>query len=138
MKLKTKPKAKKAAASKSSAPKAKATKRVYFFGAGKAEGGVQLKDLLGGKGANLADMTLAKLPVPPGFTITTQTCKEYNDLGQKLPRGLMDEVRATLPRPKRPAARSSAMCESAARGGSLRSQGLDAGHDGYGAQHRPQ
>ena len=41
-------------------------------------------------------MTLAKLPVPPGFTITTETCKEYNDLGQKLPRGLMEEVRANL------------------------------------------
>jgi len=97
MKLMTKPKPKKSAVrSKPSAPKEKAIKRVYFFGAGKAEGGVHLKDLLGGKGANLADMTLAKLPVPPGFTITTQTCKDYNDLGQKLPRGLMDEVRSNL------------------------------------------
>ncbi|MBC8107269.1 MAG: pyruvate, phosphate dikinase, partial [Anaerolineae bacterium] len=71
-------------------------KRVYFFGAGKAEGGADLKDLLGGKGANLADMTSIGLPVPPGFTITTESCKEYNDLGQKLPRGLMDEVRTNL------------------------------------------
>ncbi|CAN5700214.1 pyruvate, phosphate dikinase [soil metagenome] len=74
------------------------SKRVYFFGAGRAEGGANLKDLLGGKGANLADMTSIKLPVPPGFTITTETCKEYNDLGQKLPRGLMDEVRGHLAR----------------------------------------
>ncbi len=76
----------------------KAVQRVYFFGGGKAEGGVTMKDLLGGKGANLADMTLAGLPVPPGFTITTQTCKDYNDLGQKLPKGAMEEVKANLSR----------------------------------------
>jgi pyruvate, orthophosphate dikinase len=75
---------------------AKSVKRVYFFGNGKAEGGAHLKDLLGGKGANLADMTLVPLPVPPGFTITTETCGDYNDLGQKLPRGLMNEVREHL------------------------------------------
>src|ERR1700729_2061295 len=75
---------------------AKATKRVYFFGNGKAEGGAHLKDLLGGKGANLADMTLVPLPVPPGFTITTETCGDYNDLGQKLPFGLMKEVRENM------------------------------------------
>src|SRR5277367_5723086 len=72
------------------------TRRVYFFGNGKAEGNAGLKDLLGGKGANLADMTLVPLPVPPGFTITTETCGEYNDAGQKLPEGLMDEVRANI------------------------------------------
>jgi pyruvate,orthophosphate dikinase len=55
-----------------------------------------MKDLLGGKGANLADMTLVPLPVPPGFTITTETCGDYNDLGQKLPKGLMNEVKANL------------------------------------------
>ncbi|HSV16543.1 MAG TPA: pyruvate, phosphate dikinase, partial [Tepidisphaeraceae bacterium] len=71
-------------------------KRVYFFGNGKAEGGAHLKDLLGGKGANLADMTLVPLPVPPGFTITTETCAEYNNGGQKLPRGLMDDVRTNI------------------------------------------
>ena len=59
-------------------------KRVYFFGNGKAEGGAHLKDLLGGKGANLADMTMVPLPVPPGFTITTDTCGDYNDAGQKV------------------------------------------------------
>src|SRR2546421_8296670 len=71
-------------------------KRVYFFGNGKAEGGAHLKDLLGGKGANLADMTLVPLPVPPGFTITTETCAEYNNGGQKLPRGVMDDVRTNI------------------------------------------
>jgi pyruvate, orthophosphate dikinase len=71
----------------------KSVKRVYFFGNGKAEGRGDMKDLLGGKGANLADMTLAGLPVPPGCTITTETCGQYNDLGQKLPRGVIEEVR---------------------------------------------
>jgi pyruvate,orthophosphate dikinase len=74
----------------------KSVKRVYFFGNGKAEGRAEMKDLLGGKGANLADMTLVPLPVPPGFTITTETCGEYNQLGQKLPAGTMDEVKANL------------------------------------------
>ena len=74
----------------------KAAKRVYFFGDGKAEGGTADKKLLGGKGANLADMTSIGLPVPPGFTITTETCAEYNALGQKLPDGLMDDVAKNL------------------------------------------
>src|SRR5450631_460446 len=74
----------------------KNVKRVYFFGNGKAEGRATLKDLLGGKGANLADMTLVPLPVPPGFTITTDTCGDYNDAGQKLPKGLMEDVRANI------------------------------------------
>jgi pyruvate,orthophosphate dikinase len=73
-----------------------AAKRVYYFGPGKTEGRADMKDLLGGKGANLADMTTAGLPVPPGFTITTETCGEYNDAKQKLPKGLMDEVRANI------------------------------------------
>jgi pyruvate,orthophosphate dikinase len=73
-----------------------AGKRVYFFASGKAEGGRGDKQLLGGKGANLADMTSAGLPVPPGFTITTEVCAEYYSSGQKLPRGLMDEVEAAL------------------------------------------
>jgi len=81
-----------------SSSSAKTVKRVYFFGNGKAEGGAHMKDLLGGKGANLADMTLVPLPVPPGFTITTETCGQYNDLGQKLPKGLMDEVKTHLAR----------------------------------------
>jgi pyruvate, orthophosphate dikinase len=93
-KLSAKASAGRAAASNGKA--AKAAKRVYFFGNGKAEGNANMKDLLGGKGANLADMTLVPLPVPPGFTITTETCGQYNDRGQKLPAGLMDEVRANV------------------------------------------
>ena len=57
-------------------------KRVYTFGNGKAEGKAEMKNLLGGKGANLAEMNLIGVPVPPGFTITTDVCSEYFDLGK--------------------------------------------------------
>lgn len=58
-------------------------KRVYTFGNKKAEGKTEMKNLLGGKGANLAEMNLIGVPVPPGFTITTDVCAEYNKLGSK-------------------------------------------------------
>src|ERR1035441_2681544 len=53
------------------------TKYVYSFGGGKADGNGKMKDVLGGKGAGLAEMTNASLPVPPGFTIQTEACREY-------------------------------------------------------------
>ncbi|MCW3806326.1 pyruvate, phosphate dikinase [Plebeiibacterium marinum] len=59
-----------------------AVKRVYTFGNGKAEGKADMKNLLGGKGANLAEMNLIGVPVPPGFTITTDVCTEYNEKGK--------------------------------------------------------
>lgn len=62
------------------------TKYVHFFGEGKAEGTGTMKDLLGGKGAGLAEMTNAGVPVPPGFTITTEACNQYYARGGKLPR----------------------------------------------------
>ena len=79
--------AKKTAAKKPVAKKAgaKATKYVYFFGGGKADGNRTMKDLLGGKGSGLAEMTNAGLPVPPGFTITTAACNLYYELGRKVP-----------------------------------------------------
>lgn len=58
-------------------------KRVYTFGNGKAEGNAQMRELLGGKGANLAEMNLIGVPVPPGFTITTDVCNEYYKVGQE-------------------------------------------------------
>jgi len=67
-------------------------KRIYSF----EEGNAGMKDLLGGKGANLAEMTNMGFPVPPGFTITTQMCVRYYDEGKKLPAGLMDEVRQKM------------------------------------------
>jgi pyruvate,orthophosphate dikinase len=69
------------------------TKRVYTFGNGKAEGKATMKNLLGGKGANLAEMNLIGVPVPPGFTITTDVCSEYYDLGkEKVVELLKDDV----------------------------------------------
>ena len=69
-----------------------AEKRVYFFGSGKAEGNATMKQLLGGKGANLAEMTNLGVPVPPGFTIATKVCGEYYKSGGKWPTGLDKEV----------------------------------------------
>ncbi len=67
-------------------------KMVYYFGGGKAEGSAEMKMLLGGKGANLAEMTNLGLPVPPGITITTEVCKEYFKEGQKFPEGMWEQV----------------------------------------------
>ena len=58
-------------------------KRIYTFGNGKAEGKADMKNLLGGKGANLAEMNLIGVPVPPGFTITTDVCNEYFEKGKQ-------------------------------------------------------
>ncbi|GIW99719.1 MAG: pyruvate, phosphate dikinase [Pirellulaceae bacterium] len=71
-------------------------KMIYYFGKTRCEGTGVGKDILGGKGANLAEMTSIGLPVPPGFTITTEVCDLYYKAGQKLPDGLMDEVRANV------------------------------------------
>jgi pyruvate,orthophosphate dikinase len=72
------------------------TKWVYLFANGKAEGNAKMRDLLGGKGAGLAEMTNAKLPVPPGFTITTAACNAYFAAKKKLPPGLWDQVEKAL------------------------------------------
>ncbi|WP_446784672.1 pyruvate, phosphate dikinase [Macellibacteroides fermentans] len=66
-------------------------KRVYTFGNGKAEGQANMKNLLGGKGANLAEMNLIRVPVPPGFTITTEVCSEYYELGRDKVVSLLQE-----------------------------------------------
>src|SRR4030081_648604 len=67
----------------SSATLPRASKQyVYFFGDGKAEGHKGMKEILGGKGAGLAEMTNAGLPVPPGFTIQTEACREYMRMGR--------------------------------------------------------
>ncbi len=77
---------------------ASATQRVFFFGDGACEGDPNRKDILGGKGASLAAMSCAGLPVPPGFTITVQCCKAYHESGQRWPEGLEEEVRSQLAR----------------------------------------
>ena len=72
------------------------TKYVYYFGNGKAEGKAEMKSLLGGKGANLAEMTNIKLPVPPGFTITTEACNYYYANKKKYPKELRKQVEDAL------------------------------------------
>ncbi|MBO4821870.1 MAG: pyruvate, phosphate dikinase [Prevotella sp.] len=72
-------------------------KRVYTFGNGKAEGNAKMREQLGGKGANLAEMNLIGVPVPPGFTITTDCCNEYYEVGQeKIMELLNDDVTAAV------------------------------------------
>src|SRR5882724_4589451 len=74
------------------------TKWVYSFGGGKAEGAAKMKDLLGGKGANLAEMANLGLPVPPGFTITTEVCTYFYDHKRKYPPALRADVEKNLHR----------------------------------------
>ncbi len=76
----------------------KKQKFVYFFGKGHAEGDATMKGLLGGKGANLAEMTKLGIPVPSGFTISTQACALFYEQGQNWPAGLEDEIKTHLAR----------------------------------------
>jgi len=71
-------------------------KMVYYFGATRTDGVGVAKALLGGKGMNLAEMTSIGLPVPPGFTITTEVCAKYYDAGEKLPNGLMADIKKNV------------------------------------------
>ena len=72
------------------------TKYVYLFANGEADGNGDMKDLLGGKGAGLAEMTNAGLPVPPGFTITTQACNAYYSGGEQFPEGMWNQVLSAM------------------------------------------
>jgi pyruvate, orthophosphate dikinase len=74
----------------------KGVKRIYSFGGGKAEGNKDMKDLLGGKGAGLAEMSNIGIPVPPGFTITTEVCTDFYRGGKKLPADLAREMEGAL------------------------------------------
>ena len=94
-------------------------KRVYRFGGRDAEGDGSMRNLLGGKGANLAEMCKLGIPVPAGFTITTECCTEYYKLGTQYPKELKAEVDAAL------AATEAIMGKK-----------FNAGHDGDRAQHR--
>lgn len=78
-----------------------AKKYVYYFGDGKAEGRGSWKELLGGKGAGLAEMTNLGIPVPPGFTITTEACVQYFKNGRKYPAGMWEQVLKNLKRVER-------------------------------------
>src|SRR5665647_2064224 len=97
--LKSKPKARpkpKAKASAPPTPKLSKGKWVYGFGGGRAEGKPNMRDLLGGKGAGLAEMANLGLPVPPGFTITTEVCTFYYANGQQYPKELRAQVAKAL------------------------------------------
>ena len=71
-------------------------KSVYFFGSGIAEGAASMKKLLGGKGANLAEMTNLKIPVPPGFTITTEVCKKYSENKKNYTEDIVKEIKVNI------------------------------------------
>ncbi len=71
-------------------------KYVYFFGDNKTEGKKELKDLLGGKGANLAEMANINIPIPPGFTISTIACKHYNEANNSLTTAMLDEIKENI------------------------------------------
>src|SRR4051794_30858743 len=71
-------------------------KYVYSFGGGKADGKADMKALLGGKGANLAEMSVIGIPVPPGFTITTEVCAAYYENNKQLPEAVKPQVEAAL------------------------------------------
>ena len=73
-----------------------AKKYVYFFGAGKADGTTKMRTLLGGKGCDLAEMTTLKIPVPAGFTITTEVCNIYYANKKKYPAGLKDQIKTAM------------------------------------------
>ncbi len=77
------------------------TKMVYGFGGGKADGNATMRNLLGGKGANLAEMATLKIPVPAGFTITTEVCVHYYQSGRKWPRGLDTEIQRAVAKVER-------------------------------------
>src|SRR5947199_8658702 len=87
-------------AGKSRTPNPKSGKHVYFFGAGKADGNRNMKDLLGGKGSGLAEMTNAGLPVPPGFTISTEVCNLYYEKNRRIPSNIDAEIAGPLKRPE--------------------------------------
>ena len=118
----------------------RAAKRyIYAWGGGKAEGDASMRDLLGGKGAGLAEMTNAGLPVPPGFTITTEACNDYFAAGEKLPgrpvgrrarggQGGRGGDRQGLRQRRRPAPRQRPLGREV----------LDARHDGHGPEPGPE
>ena len=111
-----------------------ATRWVYLF----RDGDASQRDLLGGKGANLAEMTNAGLPVPPGFTITTAACNAYLAGGDALPDGLWEQALDGLHEVEQQMGRSFGGDDAAAaRLRPQRREVLDAGHDGYDPQSRP-
>ena len=120
-------------------PAAKVGKMIYYFSKSRTDGDGTMKPLLGGKGANLAAMTSIGLPVPPGFTITTEVCMFYYKNGKKFPPTLLNDMqnrrRLAGKRNRQEIRRHE---KSAARFGPLRRPRFDARHDGHDSEPRPQ
>ncbi len=113
------------------------TKYVYFFGGGKADGNGKMKDVLGGKGAGLAEMTNAGLPVPPGFTIQTEACREYMRTCD-LERSRAADGRSAGEAGSAAGTEARHGRESAAGERALGREVFHAGHDGHDSQPRPE
>ena len=112
---------------------------VYYFGDGHAEGNAKMKDVLGGKGAGLAEMTNIGVPVPPGFTISTAVCTYFYDHDKTYPPELKDAVAENLARVEKSVGRKFGdRDEAAARLRPLRRARVDARHDGHDPQPRPE
>jgi len=92
---------KKATRKKVAARRKRAARQVFFFGDGRAEGSAEMRETLGGKGANLAEMTRLGVPVPAGFTISTAVCAVYNQAGGRIPEGVKREALAAMGRVER-------------------------------------
>lgn len=115
------------------------TQWVYGFGGGKADGKADMKNLLGGKGANLAEMSSIGLPVPPGFTITTEVCTHFYDNKQEYPKGLTDQVEKALHKIEKEVDCVFGDVKKTAAGiGALRRPRLHARHDGHGPEFGPE
>ncbi len=143
VKSKAKPKAaakKSAAAMPKKTAAAKAPKYVYTWGAAKADGNGGMKNLLGGKGANLAEMTRIGLPVPPGFTITTEVCTYFYANKRTYPTSLQAQMEAGVPQHGKDHGYKfgDATGFPAARRRALRRPRFDAGHDGHDPEPRPE
>ena len=114
-------------------------KFVYFFGNGKAEGKAEMKNLLGGKGANLAEMTNIGLPVPAGFSISTEVCAYYYANKKTYPKSLQADVKKSIGKVERSmGAEIRRYKESASCLGPFRCPCLHAGDDGHNSQSGPQ
>ena len=112
------------------ARKAKSQKYVYDFG-NKTDGDATQRSLLGGKGANLAEMAKIGLPVPPGFTITTEVCTYFYANKQSYPKVLEEQVRASVARTEKQLGKKLGDLKTSPAFGSLGSSGFHARYDGY-------
>lgn len=111
-------------------------KQVYTFGNGQAEGRADMKNLLGGKGANLAEMNLIGVPVPPGFTITTEICTAYNQNGKEaVIKMLKDDVEKAIAHVEKLMGTKFGDAENPLLvSGALGRTGIDAWYDGHCSQ----